>query len=171
MRCVLVVAVLLLFAPRVHAFERQWHAGVDVGYAGLSWNDTVHSGFGGGLHLAYGLTDSYNLMVEVGGSTHSVCSGCSSLFAGHAAAGVGYTLDVISWVPYAGLLVGGYRFSGADLESAQAKLGFQAALGLDFRPNRSCAVGVQLRYHTFAADPFQTHYVTTFARFELTWGW
>ena len=165
------VFVGVVVAPDAHAFESQWHAGVDLGYAGLSWDGEVRSGLGGGLHGAYGLSDEFNLLLEVGASTHSVCDACSSLRVVHGATGVAYTLDVISWVPYAGLLVGGYGFAGGDLPSAAFRLGFQGALGMDYRPSRWWAVGIQLRYHTLASEPLQTHYVTTFGRFELLWGW
>lgn len=166
------VPISLLASPATaQAFERQWHAGLDAGLAGVSWNDQVHSGLGGGLHLAYGLTDSYNLLVELGASSHSIYADRPALGIAHGAAGMAYTLDVIRWVPYMGLLVGGYRFSGAELEQADYRLGFQAALGLDYRPSRSWAVGIQLRYHTFSDDPLTTHYMTSFGRFELLWGW
>ena len=173
--CGLLLLVVLVFAPRANAFERQWHAGVDAGYAGISWDGAFRSGFGGGVHGAYGLTDAFNLMLEVGGSMHSVCEGCSSLSVLHGGAGVGYTLDILRWVPYMGLLVGGYRFGGVTMpearQDAQFKVGLQGALGMDFRPSRSWAVGVQLRYHTMLDDPLEVHYMTMFGRFELLWGW
>lgn len=163
--------VTLSVAPAARAFERQWHAGADLGWAAVSWRDSVRSGFGGGLHLAYGLSDSYNVLVELSGSTHSVEADQPNLTVLSGAAGMAYTLDVLTWVPYAGLLVGGYRFDGVRLDKAENLLGFQAALGLDYRPSTSWALGVQLRYHTFSDDPFQAHYMTSFARFEVLWGW
>ncbi len=75
------VAVLLAIASRAEAFERQWHAGLDAGFAALSWNDELRSGLGGGLHAAYGLTDSYNALLEVGVSSHSVVAGQPMLVA------------------------------------------------------------------------------------------
>ena len=164
-------ATLCSYASAAQAFERQWHAGIDAGLAGVTWNDEVYSGYGGGLHLAYGLTDSYNVLLEVGKTWHSMPGELPSLGVSHWAGGMAYTLDVISWVPYMGLLVGGYRFDGADLGQADHRLGFQGALGLDYRPSRSWAVGLQLRYHTFSDDPLSTHYMTSFGRFELLWGW
>ena len=172
--CFVLVVGLMVISHRVHAFERQWHAGIDFGYAGVTWRDQFRKGLGGGLHGAYGLTDAYNLLLEVGASTHFVdsedCEGCPNLRTGHAAMGMAYTLDVISWVPYMGLLVGGYRFWGAE-QAAEFKLGFQGALGCDYRPSRSWAVGLQARYHTFSDAPFTANYLTVFARFELLWGW
>lgn len=172
----MVVGSLVLAASgQAEGFERQWHAGVGAGLAGVTWNDEVRSGLGGGLHLAYGLTDSYNLMIELGASTHDLATDpaveSSPLLVSHGAVGAAYTLDIISWVPYMGLLVGGYRFTGAELEEAEHRLGFQGALGMDYRPSRDWAVGLQLRYHTFSEEPLQTHYMTSFARFELLWGW
>ena len=172
-RSLLVVTLLLgitVTTTRSSAFERQWHVGVDLGYASLSHDESMHSGVGFGVHGAYGLTDSYNLMLELGASTHPM-DGVPSLTALHGAVGAAYTLDVVSWVPYAGVLVGGYRLSGGGLERGEYRLGFQGALGMDYRPGRSWAVGLQARYHTFATDLFTTHYVTCFGRFEWLWGW
>jgi len=166
----------LLLSRTGDAFERQWNAGVDLGYASVSLGDEFYGGLGGGLHLGYGLTDAYNLMVEVGGSRHSSskmsgCEDCDALLAGHGGVGVAYTLDVISWVPYLGLLFGGYRFSGAGMDDPLYKAGFQLALGCDYRPSRHWGVGVQARYHTFVDAPFDAQYLTVFGRFELLWGW
>jgi len=164
-------AITLTWGSTSGAFERQWHAGVDLGLASVTWNDQMHGGLGGGLHLAYGLTDSYNALVEVGGSTHAPYADQPSLDVMHAATGMAYTLDVTRWVPYMGLLVGGYRFHGAELEDADYRLGFQGAVGVDYRPSRFWALGLQVRYHTFSDDPLSTHYVTTFGRVEMMWGW
>ena len=50
------VAAALLCGGRAAAYEKQWHVGADLGYAALFGGTTSH-GFGGGLHLAYGVTD------------------------------------------------------------------------------------------------------------------
>lgn len=162
---------LCLAAPCAHAFERQWHLGLDTGAAALSYNGGAYGGLGAGAHLTYGLTDSFNALVEIDASSHSVDPGRPSLKLASGSIGAAYTLDIIRWVPYFGVLAGGYRFSGADLQKAEYKLGFQFALGLDYEINRSWSVGAQLRYHTFSDDPLSTVYLTSFLRASYVWGW
>jgi hypothetical protein len=84
-------------------------------------------------------------------------------------AGVAYTLDVARIVPYAGLLVAGYKLSG-DLSKLAP--GGQLAIGVDYQIDRHWAAGLDLRMHTiFATDPVGTlAYATTFLRAEYLWG-
>jgi hypothetical protein len=157
-------ALVLVVSQRAEAFERQWHAGVGAGYANL-FGDHGSSGFGGGAHLAYGLTDAFNLVLDVD-VTHHPSADTNVWSSG---AGVAYTLDVARIVPYAGLLVAGYKLSG-DLSKFAP--GGQLALGVDYQLDRHWAAGLDLRMHTiFAADPVGTlAYATTFLRAEYLWG-
>lgn len=168
----MIVAGLLGAAVTVtgsaRALESQWQAGADVGYAAVSYGGSVHSGFGGGAHLTYGLTDSFNALADLTATTHGLDEGLSRLQVLSASAGIAYTLDIIQWVPYAGLLVGGYRLSGGAGD-AEGKLGLQGAFGLDYRLSRSWSLGAQVRYHTFTDDLMQAHYVTAFLRAEYVW--
>jgi hypothetical protein len=150
-------------APRAQAFERQWHAGIDAGYAALF--DDTSSGFGGGAHLAYGLTDAFNGVVEVDVTRHPSMG--TTVFS--TGAGVVYTFDVARAVPYAGVLGSGYKLAG-DLSKWAP--GFQLALGLDYQLERNWGIGVEARWHTiFASDPVGTAgYMTTFLKAEYRWG-
>ena len=157
-------AVVLLTSSRADAFERQWHAGVDVGYASL-FGQNSSGGFGAGTHLTYGLSDTFNALLDVDWSHHS--SANSNLWS--AGAGIAYTLDVARAIPYAGLMAGAYKFTG-DL--ATTAPGLQIALGLDYELDRHWAVGFQFRMDTiFAPDPLgTTAYATTMLRVEYLWG-
>jgi hypothetical protein len=157
-------SVILLTSARAEAFERQWHAGVDAGYASL-FGDHSSAGYGGGAHLGYGLSDAFNALLEVDLSRHP--STKTSVWS--SGLGVAYTLDVARAVPYAGLLAGGYKLAG-DLSTTAP--GLQIALGLDYQIDRHWAAGLQFRMHTiFARDPVgTTAYATTFLRFEYLWG-
>jgi len=157
--------VILSTTPRAQAFERQWHAGADAGISSLFGSNSAF-GFGGGGHLGYGLTDAFNALLELD-FTRQPSAGTSIW---SASAGVAYTFDVARAVPYAGLLVGGYKLAG-DL-SATAP-GLQIALGLDYQIERNWAVGLQIRMHTIFANNDQvgtTAYGTTFLRAEYLWG-
>jgi hypothetical protein len=156
--------VIFLISSPAAAFEQQWHAGVDAGYASL-FGDQSSAGYGGGGHLGYGLSDTFNALLEVDLSRHP--STKTSVWS--SGLGVAYTLDVARAVPYAGLLAGGYKFVG-DISTAAP--GFQIALGLDYQIERHFAAGFQFRMHTiFAPEPMGTvAYATTFLRFEYLWG-
>ena len=156
--------MILLTPSRAGAFERQWHAGVDAGYASL-FGGHSSSAYGGGAHLGYGLSDAFNALLEVDVTRHP--STMTSVWS--SGLGVAYTFDVARAVPYAGLLAGGYKLAG-DLSTTAP--GVQFALGLDYQIDRHWAAGLQLRLHTiFASDPIGTvAYATTFIRFEYLWG-
>jgi hypothetical protein len=167
-------------APAAQAYERQWRAGADAGYAGL-FDGSTASGYGAGAHLGYGLSDTFNAMLEVDGTRHAT-AGVGGMTIWSAGAGVAYTFDVARLVPYVGLLVAGYRLDGpmcvpvADGEPycvrATHAPGFQIALGLDYQLDRNWAIGAQLRLHTiFAAEPVGLlAYETTMLRAEYVWG-
>ncbi|MDP9150309.1 MAG: outer membrane beta-barrel protein [Myxococcota bacterium] len=163
------------------AVEREHHLGADVGAAVLVVHDksTADAGGGAGAHWTYGLSDAFNLMAE----------GTWSLVALHETAqsrstpktrpasvtnldlGVGYVFDVLRWVPYAGLLLGSYVFSGGTIQSARILPGAALALGLDYRVDRSWTAGVALRQHVFTDASTYPSYTQVLARFEYTWGW
>jgi hypothetical protein len=160
---------------RAHAFERQWHLGIDGGYAVIL--DNAVSGFGGGAHAAYGLSDSFNAMLELDVTRHPGAGltlgtgdntqefSLETIVSG--AAGLAYTIDVARAVPYVGLLAAGYRLGNFSPLSP----GGQIALGLDYQLERNWAVGAQIRMHTiFTADAGTIAYATTFLRIEYLWG-
>src|SRR5262245_213579 len=109
----LAFSLIALLAPATaEAYERQWHAGGSFGYGMLVANDETVHGLGGGLHLTYGLNDVFNAMVQVDFTGYPG----GELVIGSAAGGIAYVIDILEWVPYVGLMVGGYqigRFSDA----------------------------------------------------------
>jgi hypothetical protein len=163
---VALAAPWLLWSQRAQAFERQWHAGLDAGFAELARIDKS-AGIGGGGHLAYGLSDAFNALFEVDVTrqfdAHTTVAS--------AAVGAAYTLDVTRLVPYGGVLIGGYHLF-ADLPANA--LGVQGALGLDYGISRSWAVGLQVRFHkslwTWSDAPGGFSYTTAFVRAEYVWG-
>ncbi len=166
-RCLVSTCVGALILGRVsgaNAFERQWHAGVDVGYASL-FGDHSSGGVGAGAHVVYGISDAFDALLELDVSHHPSAS--TNVFS--AGAGLAYTLDVARIVPYAGLLVAGYKLTD---QLATTAPGGQFALGVDYELDRHLAVGLEFRMHLiFATDPAGTlSYATTFARFEYLWG-
>lgn len=169
------------FASSAGAVEREHRVGLDVGASVLSIDDksTVSLGGGVGAHWLYGLNDQFNLLVEGAGSLVALKeTGDSSTprtrptSVSHLAGGLAYTLDVIAWVPYFGVLAGGFVLNGGTLDHALVLPGAQLALGLDYKVSRHWNVGVALRQTMFLVKTSTyPSYSNLFARIEYAWGW
>ncbi len=169
------VVTSLVGERRARAVEQQWHVGAGVGGSGLEVGDTMHLGVGFGLDATYGLTDQFNLVAEVQTSRlvpgsdpdvpHSRPSGLTS-----GAVGATYVLDVLRWVPYGGILLGGDLLSGGALPDAKGLATAQVALGLDYQLDRTWSVGVAAREHFYATSTYSS-FTTLFLRVEYAWGW
>lgn len=164
------IAALVGLAPSsAHAYERQWHFGGGLGYAYAG--DGLASGFGASAHLTYGLTDAFNLLAEVDATYHP---SPDALFM-NASVGAAYVIDVLQWVPYVGLMAGGYETvvtGSCDAGCASTRFGLSVPVGLDYQLSRSAAVGVGARYHLIVTgEPGVTSAVTAFARVEYLWGY
>jgi hypothetical protein len=183
-----VVAVCVIAPRQLHAVEREHHLGADAGGSMLVIGDkstpafsaSTHPDVGGGVgaHWTYGLSDAFNLMVE--GAWSLVALGEASdpktpttrpAWVANADVGLGYVFDVLRWVPYGGVLVGGYALSGGSIHGVKVLPGLELALGLDYRLNRRFAVGLALREHLMYETSKYPSFSQAFARFEYTWGW
>jgi hypothetical protein len=164
-----------------HALERQHHIGLDPSLSILKVDDksTVSVGAGLGLHYTYGIDDQFNFMAEMNVSRVAANQDQDDQTSPHtrpadlayASAGVGYVIDVLQFVPYLGLLFGGYRLSGGTLDNALYLPGFELALGLDYQLSRSWAVGVAGRQHMmFTKLSTYPTYTNVMLRFEYMWG-
>jgi len=170
----------MIAASSASAFERQHHFGLDggVGMLKVGGKDSLSVGGGGGLHYTYGMTDAFDLMVE--GCFMQVAleelpakgiqSNRPTSFS-NAGVGVSYVLDVLRFVPYFGILLGGYRLSGGTLDSALVLPGASLAVGLDYQINRHWAVGLGGRQALLLtkASTYPS-YTTVMMRLEYMWG-
>lgn len=168
-------AVALLCAARAHAYEEQWHFGGGVG-AGEFVNGGHPMAPMLGVHVAYDVSDMFDFRLELGGSQHEFLpERATRLYS--ASAGVVYKLDVLEWVPYAGILGGYHAFSGGPWPRhlKQHEFGVSIPLGLDYTLSRTFGLGVQIAYHGFLSDPLggvgDAPYFTTLVRAEYRLGW
>lgn len=157
-----------LLATPAHAFERQWHLG---GGAGVVWPPAAYSlGPALSAHAAYGLSDVFDLRLEVLASRHGRDGWPSaSLLSG--AGGIAYKLDIIEWVPYAGLMAG-YAWSDPDLPAAEGPhraplLGL--LVGVDYGFSRSFGLGVAVREDLLLTSGRSQG--AALLRAEYRWGW
>jgi hypothetical protein len=174
------LAVCVAAGPRAQAVEREHHLGVDAGASMLVFGDKSTPDLGGGVgaHWAYGLSDAFNLMVEGAWSLVSLREARDAktpttrpTWVANTDVGLGYVFDVSQWVPYAGVLVGGYMLSGGTIRRVNVLPGVELALGLDYRFSRSLAAGLAFRQHMMSEVSTYPSFTQAFARLEYTWGW
>lgn len=169
------LALLALAAPReAGAFERQWHAGADAGYSVLlnPAGAALH-GFGGGVHLTYGLSDTVNLLVLADATVHPATTHkrlpVDGLVLAGGSIGFGYVFDVLQWVPYVGATAGAYYAAGPT--DSGIRLAVQIPFGLDYQLSRSFAVGVAGEYKLLLLDAAGvSQRISAFLRAEYIWG-
>jgi hypothetical protein len=160
--------------------DHEHHLGVDVGGALLVIGDKSTNDLGGTVmaHYTYGLSDAFNLMVEAQYSLVALGQTADSKSTPHdypawianANVGIGYVFDVFTWVPYAGLLVGGYDLSGGTIQGSKFLPGVEIALGLDYRLTPHLAVGVAARQHMLSETSTYPSLTQVLARIEYVWG-
>lgn len=176
-------AAVVLFTPSpAAAIERQHHLGLGPAFGMLviDGKSTTSSGFGGGLHYAYGLTDQFNLTAEASSVIVALDQNQDFPYSprnrpavvNHAVAGVNYVIDILRWVPYIGLHAGAYHLTGGTMNDALILPGAAVALGLDYQLSRLFAVGLAGRQH-FMFTKLDTYpsYTTVLLRFEIMWGY
>jgi hypothetical protein len=169
------VLALWLGAGDAAAYERQWHAGASAGVALLTGiAGDSYTGYGGGLHLTYGLTDAFNAVAE---GDFMVYPSLDGAWLGGGGAGVTYVLDVLQWVPYLGVTGGAYDFArgaacgGTGQASChEALFGLTVPFGVDYQVSRSVAIGVEGKYRLLFADD-TVHQLGALARVEYVWGY
>ena len=182
-------AVCFSGAPRAEAVEREHQIGVDVGPDMLVIGTlSPKLGLSAGAHYTYGLNDQFTLMAELtwsfvslGESINAKTPHTHPAWIGNADVGIGYVFDVLRWVPYAGVLLGGYSLAGRTVRPVKVYLGVELALGLDYRIDRRWTVGVALRQHMLADPTILPDFDNAFtaypsfsqamARAEYVWGW
>ncbi|HEV8248263.1 MAG TPA: hypothetical protein VGP93_20950 [Polyangiaceae bacterium] len=159
----------LLWVHEAHAFERQWHLG---GGAGVAFPPGGYSlGPALGAHAAYGISDVFDLRLELVGARHAKSGEPSAnVFSG--AFGIAYKLDVIEWVPYFGVLAG-YQLvrpepdPSGDLPGNSPSVGLIG--GLDYGFSRSFGLGVCYRQDLLLSGGATSGLLLL--RAEYRWGW
>lgn len=175
-----------LLAPgRAEAFERQWHVGSGIGIT--AYPHHFSAGPALGLNGAYGISDVFDLKLELLGSYHTFRESSlrprQSAQPYSAVAGVSYKLDVLQWIPYGALLVG-YQHIAGSLPLAKPLLPGQApvnafrrddalatlVLGLDYALSRDWGLGASLRTDFLLTSLETGGAFTTLLRAEYHWG-
>lgn len=171
------LALAWLAPGRAEAFERQWHLGGGAGVGSfMSQEKPIAPVLG--AHLLYGASDMFDVGVELHASNHDVSGPDSNqrTWVYSVAPGATYKLDILSWVPYAGLFAGLYVFDGPSPVGRDFDFGASITMGLDYTVTRSFGVGFQARFHFFITDQFPSGFddsalFTGLLRAEYRWGY
>lgn len=163
----------LLWCADGAALEREWHVGASFGFADFVDVEEQSTALVLGGYGAYGLSDMFDVNLELMASGHELVPGETTRVYS-AAAGMTYKVDVIEWVPYIGALLGWYAFDGAAPEGETSKAGFSLTAGINYYFDRHWGAGAQVRYHGYLDDPPTSlgrgSYFTGVARAEYRWG-
>jgi hypothetical protein len=151
------------------AFEREWHLGAGAGISsgsGLSTSPAI------GAYAAYGLSDVFDFRAELTGRGYQI-GASRDPHSLSAAAGLAYKLDVLRWVPWAGVYVGYVGFlkqprEGLPFARHDAAIGL--GFGLDYAASRQLGLGVTLRYDDALTQAGATNF-DALLRVEYRWGW
>jgi hypothetical protein len=133
----------LCAAAPVRAYEDQLTLGVALGYAHATERALPHPGASAGIEASLGLGVAWSLRAAASYSLHP---GDVSLH--HAALGVElvYIIDVLEFVPYAGVGIDGLgRWTSAPHAALEADFGVHPVVGVDWLVSRELGVGLCAR--------------------------
>jgi hypothetical protein len=171
----LAAGAAFLVPGRAEAFERQWHVGGGIGVT--AYPHHFSAGPALGLNAAYGISDVFDLKLELLGSYHTFREDPrlprQNAEPYSAVAGVSYKLDVLQWIPYGALLVGYQHIAGSlplarpfRHDDALATL----VVGLDYALSREWGLGASLRTDFLLTSSEMGGAFTTLLRAEYHWG-
>lgn len=178
------LAVVVLTPRTAEAFEHQHQLGIDGGLTFISIDQTpsVSFGAGGGLHYSYGLSDAFDLLVEgaisgialQGLPMGTMPTNNRATVIENLGVGIGYTLDVLRWVPYFGVLGSAFSLHGGTVDDVRFAGGVTVAAGIDYHLSggpKHFAVGLAVRQHFLLSDLVNyPSYTQVFLRAEYVWG-
>jgi hypothetical protein len=130
-------------------------------------DETIGPTAGGVGLVSYerGFSEALSWRVELSGGLYG---GGGLSWSGAAAGGLVYRFDVLKYVPYALLEVGGSVVGGGELEDSVIDPVVLIGGGLDFLLGRSRSWGLEARLASFAGD---TTLISLGARYTIRWGY
>jgi hypothetical protein len=164
------MGLVLAGLPRAAlAFEREWHLGAAAGVSnghGLKLSPAL------GAYAAYGISDVFDVRAELLARGYQIGDE-KNPHALMGSVGLAYKLDVLRWVPWAGVYVGYQELlepppAGSVFKQRDMVLGL--GLGLDYAFTRKLGVGVTLRFDQALAGQDATTF-DALLRAEYRWGW
>jgi hypothetical protein len=163
-----VCAVAVLCPAPAAASEGESALSVYLGYGTYAVvdEDERPSGHGTviGLDFERGVSDALSLRVSGGGGGY--LGDDRTTYSGQFTVGITYLLDVVKYVPYVNVGLGGIVIGGGGMNTEFAGL-LELGGGVDILHSRSFSYGVQLRFESFIE---QTAFFTAGVRATWRWG-
>jgi hypothetical protein len=141
------LVMLIFVTPPLRAFERQFHLGGGLGAAKPSGGYALGPALG--IHSAYGLTDAYDLRLELQGSRSNLGALPVSFYG--ARLGLAYKIDVMRLIPYAGVSAGGFAVAWEGGSLVRPSGG--AYFGLDYGMSPHVGLGVLVNGDFIVTNP------------------
>ncbi len=167
----LAAAVAALLCARAHpaaAGEDDRSLSLSGSYATYSIPDHAPAGAALGLEYERGFSDAMSFRVGGGGGIYFASLGedGKTSYSTHATVGITYLFDVVRYVPYATVGLGGiWIFGGGQDAKLNALVEF--GVGLDILQSRRFSWGVQARLESFVQE---TSFFTAGVRATWRWG-
>ena len=168
-------AAAWLAPGQARAFEREWHVGGGVGVT--AYPHYYAAGPALGVHAGYGISDVFDLKLELLGSSHSyrpTDESPSERGAAYSAAfGLSYKLDILQWIPYGAALVGFQHIAGPVPVSEPFRKDdalLALVLGLDYAATRNFGLGLSFRSNFLLSTFDEGEAFTSMLRAEYHWG-
>jgi hypothetical protein len=160
---VLAAAIVAGTPSGARAGEDDRSLSVSLSYGLYSIPDHSPSGSVLGLDYERGFSEALSFRASTGAGVYFADEGRS--YSGHLVVGITYLLDVLKYVPYVNLGVGGILLGGGGVETDLSAL-LEMGVGLDVLHSRSFSYGVVVRFESYIQE---TSFFTAGAR--LTWRW
>ncbi|MCA9680055.1 MAG: hypothetical protein H6709_07860 [Kofleriaceae bacterium] len=169
----LLAAAALVGAPRgaaAGAGEQALSGGLGIGTwsrPGEKEDETIGPDAGAVAQVVYerAFSEALSWRVEAAGAIYT---GGGTSWGATAAAGLVYRFDVLKYVPYAVLELGGTALGGGPLDAAVVEPTLQIGGGLDVLRSRDASWGIEARLAGFAGD---STVMTLGVRVTRRWGY
>jgi hypothetical protein len=158
----------VLAAP-AQAGEDDRALSVSLSWARYALKDASADGAALGVDYERGFSDTMSFRASGGGGYYL---GDAKSYSGHFTIGATYIFDVVKWVPYANIGIGGiYIGGGEDTGDDKLDTGLKGLLelgaGLDILHSRKFSYGVVMRFESFVET---TAFFTMGVRATYRWG-
>jgi hypothetical protein len=132
---------LVLLLPAAAAAE-EGESALSIGGGLATFTIPDHGGLGGMIGGDYerGLSDAFWLRASVAGAIYGGSDDEGAIYAGRATIGLTYVVDVLKYVPYIHLGLGGLALGGPEVDAEIRPLG-EIGVGLDVLSRRGLSYG------------------------------
>lgn len=159
---------LLGSAGSAHAGEDDRALSMSLSFARYALKDSSADGAVLGADFERGFSETLSFRVSGGGGYYL---GDDPSYTGHLTLGVTYMFDVVKWVPYANIGIGGIFIGGGGTGEDAIDTGFKGLIelgaGLDILHSRKFSYGVIMRFESFVQT---TAFFTLGVRATYRWG-